>query len=313
MFRRKHRDSSDAGRLSLSHQSSPSRGANGVTFAPTLNKSTPIKPHISTRRSHVQVQSLDTIGSRDLSQDRSHSPRGRRRSRTTSAPPPINDSLLREADHVSPRVEPIRPKAKPTAIDSSDSHEDNRRGWLAGWGIRRSSSPNPFAKRARKQPLRQRKSKNLKPVVYDEKTIPFSNKRASRRSLTNLHADPVIKGVGLQTLDITHYVVLLARSTAELLLATMVLAFLFAVLLLIVDADQVSTGKDATFFQCFSALVSLQLTGTDDWAPIKLKLEAGTYLVITSCYVIGSIFRLGFLGLLMVRISVRPKHIKFST
>jgi hypothetical protein len=70
------------------------------------------------------------------------------------------------------------------------------------------------------------------------------------------------------------------RSAGELLAATFLLATIFAMFMLGIDTDQSGSLKDASFFDCFAALVSLLLTGTDDWAPVKLELDAGTYVII---------------------------------
>jgi len=151
--------------------------------------------------------------------------------------------------------------------------EENRRGWFSRLPFKKSSAP-PVAPRTN----RRRTHTN---VVYDETTIPYSNLRGSRRQLVTLESRrPHIKGVAFRGTETAHYLGILARSGGELLGATFVLASIFALFLLGIDTDQSGSLKDASFFDCFTALVSLLLTGTDDWAPVKLELDAGTYVAI---------------------------------
>eukprot|EP00045_Choanoeca_perplexa_P006999 m.61449 g.61449 ORF g.61449 m.61449 type:complete len:468 (-) comp13879_c0_seq1:34-1437(-) len=304
MFRRRNRQSQDS-KASSNHLND--EGLDPTTLQSTLlesrqsrtNEAVSFKPDISMRRRQLPTDSLV------------NGTHPKRRGRSSSEPPqPMHTVPEGAPSKLSKRStdgQYDRRNANPSAEDSAS--EDNHRSWFSRLGFNKKGGASPQPPRA----TRARKKTHTN-VLYDETTLPYSNLRASRRELQDPDRHiPRIKGVAFRGTEAAHYLVILARSTGELLGATFVLATVFALFMLGVDTDQSGNVKDASFFDCFTALVSLLLTGTDDWAPAKLELDAGTYIIIAACYVIGSMIRLGFLGVFISRIAVRPRHILFST
>lgn len=119
------------------------------------------------------------------------------------------------------------------------------------------------------------KQKNYGTKTFTVSSPPFS----LGNQLPTRFAEPELKGIPLSYSAFWHYCVLIGHTSAQFLTVIVLIALIFSLALILVDAD-LRSQEDASFSDCFMTLISLLLTGTDDWAPNTLAMTPLTYIVI---------------------------------
>ncbi|EDQ90340.1 uncharacterized protein MONBRDRAFT_24696 [Monosiga brevicollis MX1] len=212
-------------------------------------------------------------------------------------------------------------KDKPTDRESDKEHREGGAGGLvsrlkAFVRNKNSSIPHTHAANGNKKRTRHTVqynqhnpvfTKHRGPLDEQNEDVPTDEERLAAKR-------PRLKHVPLLAHRTFYSIKALARTVLELLGMVVALAFVFAIILVILDVDRRgNSGQDASFLECFMVLGSILLTGSDDLAPVRLKMTTTTYLLVTTCYFVGFFFRVAYLAGYLARLRSSPTFFSFST